>query len=247
MFNHNIQHVLFAVLASAFLLVPAGSFAQDAGQAAAAAPKAAAEQAAPAAPKAAAEQAAPAAPKAAAEVDFSKLPEPMAFAKAQYAEALKLNAMAVSSERDNKIRAFVDALVDYDDYAKRSMGNRWATVEADKQAEFKALFKELLELTYLKKLSDKAFKENYKIDWDRVSKTKNSATVSCFTKQKDVETELEMVLHAVNDSWEIYDVLVDGASLAKTYQKKYSKKIDEKGVDGIIADMKAEIAKLKKK
>jgi ABC-type transporter MlaC component len=42
-------------------------------------------------------------------------------------------------------------------------------------------------------------------------------------------------------------VLVDGASLAQTYQKKYGKKIDEKGVDGIMADMKTEIAKLHKK
>lgn len=181
------------------------------------------------------------------ELDFSKLPEPMAFAKEHYALALKLNAMNISDERDNKIRAFVDELVDYDDYAKRSLGDKWNSIDETKQAEFKALFKELLELTYLKKLSDKAFKDNYKIDWDRVSKTKTSATVSCFTKQKDVETELEMILHATNNSWEIFDVLVDGASLAKTYQKKYAKKIEQKGIDGIIADMKAEIAKLKKK
>ncbi len=195
-----------------------------------------------------AEKAPVAAPAAAApaEVDFSQLPEPMSFAKAQYAQALKLNAMAPSGARDAQIKSFVDALVDYDQLAERSMGNRWSSFEAAKQSEFKVLFKELLELTYLKKLSDKAFKDNYKIDWDRVVKTKTSAIVSCFTKQKDVETELEIVLHSVNKNWEIYDVLVDGASLAQTYQKKYAKKIDEKGIDGIIADMKAEIAKLKK-
>ena len=170
----------------------------------------------------------------------------MAFAKAQYADALKLNAMAPGSDRDDKIKAFVDALVDYDDFAVRSLGDRWPNIAADKQAEFKSLFRELLELTYLKRLSDKAFKDNYNIDWDRVVKTKTSATVSCFTKQKDVETELEMILHADAGHWEIYDVLVDGASLAKTYPKKYSKKIDERGIDGIIADMKEEIAKLKK-
>ena len=182
----------------------------------------------------------------AAVVDFSVLPEPMSFVKAQYAEALKLNALAPGKDRDDKIRAFVKSMVDYDQYAERSMGEKWKSIEAEKQAEFKSLFKELLELSYLKRLSDKSFKEDYKIDWDRVVKTKTSATVSCFTKQKDVETELEIVMHAANGHWEIFDVLVDGASLVKTYQKKYSKKIDERGVDGIIADMKAEIAKLKK-
>ncbi len=223
---------IFLLSLSSLLFAPCLASAQDAPVPAAA----------PAAPAAAAP--APAAPT---EVDFSQLPEPMSFAKAQYAQALKLNAMAPSAARDAQIKSFVDALVDYDQLAERSMGDRWASFEAAKQSEFKSLFKELLELTYLKRLSDKAFKDNYKLDWDRVVKTKTSAIVSCFTKQKDVETELEIVLHSVNKNWEIYDILVDGASLAQTYQKKYSKKIDEKGIDGIIADMKAEIAKLKKK
>lgn len=180
-------------------------------------------------------------------VDYSSLPEPMAFAKAQYAEALRLNGLDAGSARDEKIRSFARTLINYDEYAERSMGERWKNIDASKQAEFKTLFKELLELSYLKRLSDKSFKDNYKVEWDRVVKTKNSATVSCFTKQKDVETELEIVMHAANGHWEIFDVLVDGASLAKTYQKKYDKRIDEKGVDGIIADMKAEIARLKKR
>lgn len=189
-----------------------------------------------------------AAPAAAAAVlDFTKLPEPMKFAKAQHAKALELNAMEVSEKRDNDIRTFVAALVDYDDFAKRSLGKRWDSLSADKRSEFCALFRELLELSYIKKLSDKSFKDNYPLDWDRVVKTKDSAIVSCFTKQKDVETELEIVLHAYGDSWKVYDTLVDGASLANTYQKKYNKKIDEKGIDAIMADMKSEIEKLKAK
>ena len=40
-------------------------------------------------------------PKHVAEVDYVALPEPMAFAKDRYAEALRLNAMAPSKERDD--------------------------------------------------------------------------------------------------------------------------------------------------
>ena len=212
------------IIASSLLIAPCLASAQESVEAASAAAK-------------------PAAP---AEDDSAQLPEPMGFAKAQYAQALKLNALAPSASRDSQIKSFVNGLVDLDKMAERSMGERWPSIEASKQAEFKSLFRELMELTYLKKLADKSFKDNYKIDWDGVVKTKTSAVVSCFTKQKDVETELEIVLHSVNKKWEIFDILVDGASLAQTYQKKYAKKIDEKGIDGIMADMKAEIAKLKK-
>ena len=182
----------------------------------------------------------------AAVLDYASLPEPMSFAKAQYEEALKLNAMAPGAARDDKIKNFAANLINYNDYAERSMGERWKNIDEAKQSEFKSLFKELLELSYIKRLSDKSFKDQYNVEWDRVVKTKSSATVSCFTKQKDVETEIEIVMHAENGHWVVYDVLLDGASLAKTYQKKYDKKIDEKGVDGIMADMKAEIARLKK-
>ncbi len=186
-------------------------------------------------------------PKPTAVLDYSQLPEPMAFAKAQYKEALRLNGLKAGDSRDAQIKGLVDALVDYDKLAERSMGKRWPSIEASKQKEFKALFRELLELTYLKRLSDKSFKDDYKVEWDRVVKTKTSATVSCFTRQKDVETEIETVLHSVDGHWEVYDMLLDGASITKTYQKKYDKKIGEKGIDGILDDMREEIANLKKK
>ena len=184
----------------------------------------------------------------AAEIDLSALPEPMTFAKDIYAQALKLNKDAPSAARNDQIRALVNALVDYDDYAKRALGTKWDAIGNDKQKAFKALFKELIELTYLKKISDNSFKDNYNIEWDRVIKTKSSATVSCFTRQKDVETELEFVMKAAASakSWEIQDVLVDGSSLAQTYQKKYAKKLDQKGIDGLMKDMQDEIDRLKK-
>ncbi len=179
--------------------------------------------------------------------DMASLPEPMQFMKDRYAYAIELNKMKPSADRDAKIKAFVDDMADYDDLAQRTLGDRWDKLDAAKQAEFKAVFREMLELMYVKKIGDKQFNENKKIDWDRVVKTKTSATVSCFTQQKDVETELEFVLHPGVVSWKVYDILVDGASLATTYRKKYAKLLDEKGIDAILDDMKKEIETLKAK
>ncbi len=179
--------------------------------------------------------------------DMASLPEPMKYMKDKYALAIELNKLAPSADRDAKIKAFVDDMADYDDLAQRSLGERWDKLDAANQAEFKAVFREMIELMYSKKIADKQFNENKKIEWDRVVKTKTSATVSCFTQQKDVETELEIVLHPGIVSWKVYDVLVDGASLSNTYRKKYAKQLDEKGIDSILDDMKKEIESLKAK
>lgn len=179
------------------------------------------------------------------QLDYASLPEPMTFAKEQYALALRLNAMNPGPERTSRLKAFVDSLVNYRELARRTLGDKWSALDENKKNTFQASFSELLELTYLKKLSDKSFKNDYRIDWDRVVKNKTAATVSCFTQKKDVETEFEIVLHAENGRWIIYDVLVDGASLVNTYQKKYHKQIESKSVDGLLADMNERIAKLK--
>lgn len=172
------------------------------------------------------------------------LPEPMGFVKAKYAEAQALSAAKQDDARDTKIKALVDELIDYDDFAVRSLGDKWTKLSVEKQSEFKSLFRELGERSYTKKIGKKSFVADQTIEWDRAVKTKNGTIVSCFTRQKDVETEFEIVLHEGSDSWRIYDVLVDGASLADTYKKKYAKTIDEKGVDGIMDDMRKEIGKL---
>lgn len=189
---------------------------------------------------------APASVAAPAKRDISEMPEPMAFVKGKYSEAMALNKSKPSADRDEKIKAFVDALVDYDEMAVRSLGDKWTELDPKKQADFKALFRELLELTYTKKIANKSFELKRPIEWDRVTKTKTSATVSCFVQQKDVETEFEIVLHPGVVSWKVYDIVIDGSSLVKTYQKKYAKQIDEKGIDAIMADMQKEIASLKK-
>lgn len=190
---------------------------------------------------------APAQPAAQNVADMASLPEPMQYMKGQYALAIELSKLTPGAERDARIKAFVDDMADYDDLAQRSLGDRWDTLSTDKQAEFKAVFREMIERMYSKKIADKQFHENKKVEWDRVVKTKTSATVSCFTQQKDVETELEIVLHPGIVSWKVYDILVDGASLATTYRKKYAKQLDEKGIDAILADMKKEIETLKAK
>lgn len=180
------------------------------------------------------------------DVDYAILPEPLSFAKERYARAQALNAQAPSSARTTAIMEFVDSLVNYDEMAVRALGARWDTMTAEKQSLFQKTFQELARLTYVKKFSDKSFKDKYNVEWDRVVKKPTTATVSCFTQQKDVETEFEIILHASDKAWKVYDVLVDGASLTDTYRKKYDKKIEERGIDGIIADMQKEIAELKK-
>lgn len=172
------------------------------------------------------------------------LPEPMAFVKAKYAEAQALNAAKEDKAREEKINTLLEELIDYDDLAVRSLGDKWTALSVEKQAEFKRLFKDLGQRSYAQKIGKKSFDGEQSIEWDRAVKIKKGAIVSFFTRQKDVETEFEIVLHDATGAWRIYDVLVDGASLADTYKKKYAKVIDEKGVEGIMDDMRKEIAKL---
>lgn len=175
------------------------------------------------------------------------LAKPMDFAKSVYAQALKLNADAPSSARDAAILKLASDLIDYEDLSKRALSEKWEKLTSGQQSEFSALFQRLMELSYVDKVSQKHFSKSYKVDWDKDTLAGQKAVVSCFLQHRDVETELEFSLYAADGTWKLFDILIDGASLEKTYRKKYGKVFDEKGYEGIVKEMKERIAVLEKK
>ncbi|MFA5623783.1 MAG: ABC transporter substrate-binding protein [Bradymonadales bacterium] len=174
------------------------------------------------------------------------LPKPMDFAKSTYKKLLKLNEEPPSEARNAAIIKLSDELFDYKKIAANTLGEKWDALEESQQNELHSLFKQLLELNYIDRISQKNFKQNYKIDWDKATKNKNTAIVTCFIQQKDVETELDFHLYASDKLWKLNNIHIDGVSLTNTYWKKYGKHYDEKGYDGLVKEMKAQIEKLEK-
>ncbi|MDX9720158.1 MAG: ABC transporter substrate-binding protein [Myxococcota bacterium] len=179
-------------------------------------------------------------------------PKPMDFVKAQHKSLMSILERKVSAEnaaqRAADLRAVISALVDYDDLAIRSLGKHWDERTAEEKTEYQALFRELVELTYVDRLGSKNPDAEYKVDWDSEQVKGKFSHVICFVLYEDTETELEFVLVEKGESgYLMNNLLIDGASIEDTYHRKYSEQIEKEGYASLVAQMKERIAELKKK
>lgn len=179
-------------------------------------------------------------------------PKPMDFVKAQHKSLMSILERKVSAEnaaqRAADLRAVISGLVDYDDLAIRSLGKHWEERTPEEKTEYQALFRELVELTYVDRLGSKNPDAEYKVDWDSEQVKGKFAHVICFVLYEDTETELEFVLVEKGESgYLVNNLLIDGASIEDTYHRKYSEQIEKEGYASLVAQMKERIAELKKK
>src|ERR1700741_1487648 len=55
----------------------------------------------------------------------------------------------VNADRSDQIRQIVREMFDFDEISKRALSRHWQTLQREEQAEFVALFRDLLERAYL--------------------------------------------------------------------------------------------------
>lgn len=176
----------------------------------------------------------------------SERPSPNDFMKERMNRILEILAMETKEKRVEEMDAVVGALIDYDDLAVRSLGDHWEKRTPEEQEEYKTLFKELVRLTYVKRLTDRDPKTDYEIEWDRDRVKDDMGYATNFVLYEDTETELAFTLKGIEgDTWIVYDLAIDGASVEDTYRRNYGKIIDEEGYPALVQKMKDKIAELK--
>jgi len=178
-------------------------------------------------------------------------PKPMKWVKGKVEAALVILDKKVTAElekaRNAELRTLIDSIVDYDDLARRSLGDHWEERTEEERTQYRALFKQLVELTYIDRLGDKDQDVKYTVEWDSESQTASEGHAIAFVLYEDTETELEFILKPEAAEWALFDIAIDGASLEDTYRRNYSKIIDEEGYPKLVEKMQKRIDELEAK
>jgi len=163
-----------------------------------------------------------------------------------------------NKQRDKDIKIILSSLINYDAFAKNSLRGKnrktkktyWNSITKEQQAEFTALFKELIETTWMKEL--KKFNKNqrtikkdeeYKVDY-KDEKTRGSLTmVYTIIKADDEVTNVDFRF----TGQKITDFIIDDRSTVRRYRKSFSKHIRKNGFDNLIKKMKDKLEEINKK
>lgn len=143
----------------------------------------------------------------------------------------EVNGKAVA-DRPAEVRRIARELFDYDEMTRRTLSRHWSQRTADEQAEFVALFSDLLERSYVSRIEAYA---GEKITFVGESIDGSFATVrSKVVTQRRSETVLDYRMHVREGRWRVYDVLIDGVSFVSTYRSQFDRVIQAESYGSLV-------------
>jgi phospholipid transport system substrate-binding protein len=143
----------------------------------------------------------------------------------------ELNGKAVADRR-GEIRRLARDLFDFDEISRRALSRHWATRTPDEQAEFVALFSDLLERSYMNRIEAYA---GEKITFTGEALDGSFATVrSRVVTQRRSETALDYRMHVRDGRWQVYDMLIDGVSFVSTYRSQFDRVIQAESYGSLV-------------
>ena len=127
------------------------------------------------------------------------------------------------ADRWAKIRKIARETFDFDEIARRALARHWQDRTPEEQAEFVALFTDLLERSYVTQIEASAGET---ITFVGESVNGGFARVrSKIMTRRGTAIALDFHLHVREGRWRVYDVLIDGASVVASYRSQFDRVI----------------------
>jgi phospholipid transport system substrate-binding protein len=151
--------------------------------------------------------------------------------------ALKTPARA--AERRQALRDITGEIFDWAEMARRALGRHWDARSEAERAEFVGLFRDLIERAYVGKI------EKYrgeKIVFAGETVEGEQAIVRTRVDMRQGEVAIDYRLGAQGDRWLIYDVLVDGVSIAANYRAQFDSFLMKSSYGDLVRRMRARVS-----
>lgn len=173
---------------------------------------------------------------------------PTEFVKTKSTELFNIVNQPVGQARTDAMKKEVRALVDYEELAKRALGEHWTKRTDAEKKEFIDLLEQLVELNYANRFKDKSTDKNYNVEYvgEKERKESKQAIVKTAVKYGDEKFTIDYKLVVNGEAYTIYDVVFDDISLEETYRDSYVPIIDKEGWPSLIKRMKDRLAELRK-
>lgn len=150
-------------------------------------------------------------------------------------------------KRDDKLKKVVDGFLNFDALAQKSLGKHWKERTDEEKAEFKKIFKELIQKNYLKQIHEKA---DYDVVYDDEEIEDDKAVVNTTVKAKnkkgeEAETSLVYKLKKKKGKWLVVDIITDEVSLVQNYRSQFAKIIKKDGYSVLVEKIQKKLEEKK--
>jgi phospholipid transport system substrate-binding protein len=152
-----------------------------------------------------------------------------------------LKAPEKKLERREKIFDVVRSRFDFVEMGKRSLSRHWKDLSQEDKDKFVDAFSKLIQNSYILKI-ERYGDEQVIFKGERTKTKYYYVFTELVSGQKKIPMNYSM--HAVGDSWLVYDVSIEGVSLIKNYRTQFARTMKKEKFAGLMSKINAQVKKL---
>jgi phospholipid transport system substrate-binding protein len=162
---------------------------------------------------------------------------PLETVKSGYEDVQKAaNARGATVE---KVALAVDKFVDFEELARRALGDAWSTLTPSQRKELTGAMRGMLRAFYARRILGNA---NTEVAYGQELVEGNEASVRTSVTAEGTRIPITYKLYRSGPkakSWRIYDIVTADVSLLEDYRSQFRVLLEEKGFNGLLAAIKA--------
>lgn len=161
---------------------------------------------------------------------------------AKYGCGIKGDAPPTLSEQQKikQVEQYANQYLDYQRIAAFAVGLPWKQFTPKQKTEFISAFKDMIIAMYARSALMGAQDAQVKLLPKMVNSGKNHVDVFTEIQAKSGKKyEVAYQLYQSGNTYKVFNIRVDGASLVSVYRNQFDELIKQKGVDGMIATVRA--------
>jgi phospholipid transport system substrate-binding protein len=154
-----------------------------------------------------------------------------------------LNSDQSPEEKRTHISGTVQNFLGVKSLSQRTLGVYWKKGTEAELKQFMSLYVQILERTYLNRIEDYS---GGKVEYvkERIKANKAILDTKFVSSKFDIPVQYKLIEKA--GVWQIYDVLIEGVSLVRSYRSSYNEILRKEGFDGLINKMEDKLVQMEK-
>lgn len=137
------------------------------------------------------------------------------------------------------IQEYIVPHVDFVTMSRLVLGKHWRQASQEQRAVFVREFGALLIKTYSTSLAEYASQQVEYLSSDLSADGRRSTVRTRVVEQGRAPLAVDYSLRQVDTTWKIYDLSIEGVSLAINYRTSFAQQIRDHGIDGLIERLTA--------
>lgn len=163
-----------------------------------------------------------------------------------FIDSLQKHREAIKQDAAVAYRLAEDTVIPHLDFARITrwvLGKHWLNANAAQRERLTREFRALLTHSYVSAMvtyADQILRhaDNVQFPPGRSRQDSNKAVVTMLIElEGGKQVAVQYQMHLSGTEWKIYDVQIEGISLALTYRSTFSQEIAQAGIDGLIASL----------